>query len=197
MGTNKIHLYQFLIARSQGKNIDLKDFEKLQDPDTYEMSKKVFDRYEELMIQHYRAEVREIQGASDTFRWCHEHGIKVATDTGFHGKITEAIMDGLGWIQDGLVDVSVNVESISGQRGRPAPYMIFYAMEKLNVQSVHEVIKVGDTPADMLEGRNAGCRGVVGVLSGPREASAWGKYWHTHLIPSVKELPELIISEFE
>jgi hypothetical protein len=27
--------------------------------------------------------------------------------------------------------------------------------------------------------------------------SAWGKYWHTHLIASVKELPELIVSEFD
>jgi len=197
MGTNKIHLYQFLIARSQGKHIDLKDFERVQDPDTYQVAKKVFDRYEELMIQHYRAEVREIPGAEDTFRWCHEHGIKVATDTGFHHKITQAIMDGLGWIEDGLVDLSVDVESIPGDRGRPAPYMIFYAMQELNIQSVHEVIKVGDTPADMLEGRNAGCRGVVGVLSGPRPISTWGMYWHTHLISSVKELPELIVSEFE
>ncbi len=75
--------------------------------------------------------------------------------------------------------------------------MIFYAMEKLNIQSVHEVIKIGDTPADMLEGCNAGCRGVVGVLSGPRPISTWGMYRHPHLIPSVKELPDLIVSEFE
>ena len=197
MGTNKIHLYQFLIASSQGQQIDIKDFEKIQDPETAEIAKKVFDRYEQLMIAHYEAEVKEIPGAADTFQWCRQNGIKVATDTGFHHKITQAIMDGLGWLQDGLVDLSVDVESIPGQRGRPAPYMIFYAMEKLNVQSVHEVIKVGDTPADMLEGRNAGCRGVVGVLSGPRPVSAWGKYWHTHLIPSVKDLPELIDSEFE
>ncbi|MEE4112096.1 MAG: HAD family hydrolase [Desulfobacteraceae bacterium] len=196
MGTNKIHLYQFLLARSQGENIELKDFEKIQDAGTYEMAKKIFDRYEELMIRHYRTEVREIPGAADTFRWCHEHGIKVATDTGFHRKITEAIMDGLGWIGDGLVDISVDVESIPGGRGRPAPFMIFHAMEHLNVQSVHEVIKVGDTPADMLEGRNAGCRGVVGVLTGPRQVGDWGKYRHTHVIPSVKELPKLIVSEF-
>jgi phosphonatase-like hydrolase len=196
MGTNKIHLYQFLIARSQGKNIDFKDFEKIQDSETYDQSKRVFDRYESLMIDHYRNECREIPGASDTFRWCHDNGIKVATDTGFHGKITDAIMDGLGWIRDGLIDCSVHVECIPGQRGRPAPYMIFYAMEKLDVQSVYEVIKIGDTPADMLEGRNAGCRGVVGVLSGPRQVSAFGKYWHTHIIDSVKELPDLIGSEF-
>ena len=31
MGTNKIHLYQFLIARSQGQDIDFKDFEKIQE----------------------------------------------------------------------------------------------------------------------------------------------------------------------
>ncbi len=52
MGTNKIHLYQFLIARSQGQDIDFKDFEKIQDPQTYELAKKVFDRYEDLMIAH-------------------------------------------------------------------------------------------------------------------------------------------------
>jgi phosphonatase-like hydrolase len=196
MGTNKIHLFQFLIARAQGKKTDIKDFEKYQDPKSYDRAKQIFDRYEEIMIAHYRSEVKEVPGASDTFRWCHDHNIKVATDTGFHSRITEAIMAGLGWVQDGLVDCSVHVECITGQRGRPAPFMIFHAMEKLNIQSVHQVIKVGDTPADMLEGRNAGCRGIVGVLSGPRPISAWGKYWHTHVIESVKELPQLIESEF-
>ena len=164
--------------------------------DTYEEAKTVFDRYEELMIEHYRREVREVPGATDTFRWCHEHGIKVATNTGFHRAITEAIMDSLGWVSDGLVDIAVDVEHIPGQIGRPAPFMIFHAMTQLNIQSVHEVVKIGDTPADMLEGHNAGCRGVVGVLSGPRPVDAWGKYRHTHVIPSVKELPELITREF-
>ena len=110
-----------------------------------------------------------------------------------HGLVTErrfvlAVGD--------LVDLAVDVEHVPGQIGRPAPFMIFYAMTMLNIQSVHEVIKIGDTPADMLEGRNAGCRGVVGVLSGPRPVTDWGKYWHTHVIPSVADLPELIEKEF-
>ncbi len=196
MGTNKIHLYQFLISKARGKKIDVKDFEKIKDPETYDEAKKVFDRYEEIMIEHYRKEVKEVPGASDTFRWCHDHDIKVATDTGFHHEITEAIMDGLAWVQDGLVDLSVDVEHIPGQIGRPAPFMIYYAMTQLDVQNIHEVIKIGDTPADMLEGHNAGCRGVVGVLSGPRPVTAWGKYWHTHVISSVADLPDLIESEF-
>ncbi len=196
MGTNKIHLYQFLIARERGKEIDMKDFERIRDPETYEPAVEVFHRYEKIMIEHYRREVKEVPGTSDTFRWCHEHGIKVATDTGFHREITDAIMEGVGWVRDGLVDLPVDVEHIPGEIGRPAPFMIFYAMTHLDVQSVHEVIKIGDTPADMLEGRNAGCRGVVGVLSGPRPVTAWGKYWHTHVIPSVADLPGLIESEF-
>jgi len=196
MGTNKIHLYQFLIARERGKEIDFKDFEKIKDPETLERVMPVFNRYEELMIEHYRKNVEEVPGTSDVFRWCHEHGIKVATDTGFHHGVVEAIMEGVGWLRDGLVDISVDVESIPGQIGRPAPFMIFHAMTQLNVQSIHEVIKIGDTPAAMLEGHNAGCKGVIGVLSGPRPVTAWGRYWHTHVIPSVADLPDLIESEF-
>jgi phosphonatase-like hydrolase len=196
MGTNKIHLYQFLIARERGQEIDIRDFEKIKDPETYEFAKQVFDRYQELMIEHYRKNVQEVPGAADVFRWCHANGIKVATDTGFHHAVVEAIMEGLGWLRDGLVDISVDVESVPGQIGRPAPFMIYHAMMHLNVQSIHEVLKIGDTPADMLEGRNAGCPGVIGVLSGPRPVTAWGKYWHTHVIPSVADLPELVDSEF-
>ncbi len=196
MGTNKIHLYQFLIARSQGREVSIEEFERRIYPETREEAVKVFDRYSEIMINHYKNEVREIPGASDTFKWCREQGIKIATDTGFHHDVTSAIMEGLGWLRDGLIDLSVDVEDVPEERGRPAPFMIFHAMAELNVQSVHEVIKVGDTPADMLEGYNAGCRGIVGVLSGPRPVEAWGIYRHTHVIPSVKELPELIESQF-
>ena len=196
MGTNKIHLYQFIIAHSRGQDITIEDLERNIDPETEEEATRIFDRYSEIMVEHYRNEVREIEGASDAFKWCHDHGIKVATDTGFHRNVTEAIMDGLGWVRDGLVDLSVDVEHVSGDRGRPAPFMIYYAMTQLDIQSIHKVIKIGDTPADMLEGYNAGCRGIVGVLSGPRPVEAWGGYWHTHVIPSVKELPELIETQF-
>lgn len=196
MGTNKLHLYQFLISRQRGKKIDIRDFEKNKDPDTLEEAHKVYNRYTDLMVQHYRTKTREISGASNVFRWCHENKIKVATDTGFHRIVVDAIMDSLGWVKDGLVDIAVDVEHIPGEIGRPAPFMIFYAMTRMDIQSVHEVIKIGDTPADILEGYNAGCQGVIGVLSGPRPVDVWGKYRHTHVIPSVADLPELISNEF-
>jgi phosphonatase-like hydrolase len=196
MGTNKVHLYQFLIARDQGRPVRVEDLGRTPDPDSYPVARRVFDRYQALMIAHYRHRCREIPGASDTFRWCQARGIKVATNTGFHRVISQAVLEGLGWLKDGLVDLAVDVEHIPGEIGRPAPYMIFHAMAHLGIQSVHEVVKVGDTPADMLEGRNAGCRGVVGVLTGARSVADWGKYWHTHIIPSIADLPGLLDREF-
>ena len=192
MGTNKIHLYQFLISRSQGNKIDFRDFETHIDPKTFDKAKEIYDRYVTIMIDHYKRECREVDGASEVFKWCHKNNIKVATDTGFHNDVTSAIMDGLGWVRDGLVDLSVDLDMVPEGKGRPAPYMIFHAMNHFNIQNVREVLKIGDTPADMLEGYNAGCRAVIGVLSGPRPVTAWGQYWHTHVIESVKDLPALI-----
>jgi len=62
MGTNKIHLYQFLIARQMGKKIDIQDFEKIKDPETYEEARKVFDRYQQIMLEYYRSNARPFPG---------------------------------------------------------------------------------------------------------------------------------------
>jgi phosphoglycolate phosphatase-like HAD superfamily hydrolase len=81
-------------------------------------------------------------------------------------------------------------------QGRPAPYMIFHAMEAARVSSVAEVIAVGDTPLDLQAGTNAGVRGVIGVLSGASKEERLLPEPHTDILPSVAELPELIGSKY-
>ena len=49
--------------------------------------------------------------------------------------------------------------------GRPYPYMIYKNMEALKLTSAANVIKVGDTVADITEGRNAGVI-TVGIVEG-------------------------------
>ena len=49
--------------------------------------------------------------------------------------------------------------------GRPYPYMIYKNMQQLNVKSVEEVIKVGDTISDIIEAKYAGILSV-GVVEG-------------------------------
>ena len=52
--------------------------------------------------------------------------------------------------------------------GRPAPYMIYKNMIDLAIPSVDNVVKVGDTIADILEGVNAKVYSV-GVILGSNE----------------------------
>lgn len=56
----------------------------------------------------------------------------------------------------------------TGQKGRPYPYMIYRNMEKLGIQDVRRVMKVGDTVSDIKEGKNAGVFSV-GVILGSSE----------------------------
>jgi len=104
-------------------------------------------------------------------------------------------MDGLKWKEKGLIDLALDVEETNGV-GRPSPYLIFKAMEILGIQSVREVIKVGDTPADLLSGFNSGCIGNIGVLSGANSLKTLQKYPHTHIIKSIVDLPEIIQKDF-
>lgn len=195
IGTNKIHLYQYMIARNQGKPVRFEDFETYDFPELEAEALTLFDRYSVIMLDYYRQHVKAMPGAEETFRWCKAKGIKVATDTGFHGNISDAIVTALEWEKNGLIDLAVHVELTDGV-GRPAPYMIFYAMQQLGIQSVHQVIKVGDTPADLLSGKNAGCAGNIGVLSGANGVGVLGKIAHTHLLNDVSELPDLIEQQF-
>lgn len=191
IGTNKIHLYQYHIARNKGQQIEFEDLERKSFPDLYEEAMKIFGRYSVIMLDYYKNNIQAMPGAEDVFVWCRKNNIKVVTDTGFHRDINNAIMGGLKWLENGLVDLAVDVESTDGI-GRPAPYMLFYAMKQLGVQSVHEVIKIGDTPADLLSGFNAGCIGNIGVLSGANSYETLSKYPNTHIINDVSELPGLI-----
>jgi phosphoglycolate phosphatase-like HAD superfamily hydrolase len=66
-----------------------------------------------------------------------------------------AVVDILGW-QDKL-DAVVCTEDVP--QGRPAPYMIFRAMEATGVTNVAQVLTAGDATRDLESGTNAGAAG--------------------------------------
>ncbi|MET0451980.1 MAG: HAD hydrolase-like protein [Mycobacterium sp.] len=47
--------------------------------------------------------------------------------------------------------------------GRPAPFVIYRAMEELNVQDISRILVAGDTPRDLEAGTDAGGGFVVGL----------------------------------
>lgn len=101
-------------------------------------------------------------GLMGYFRQLKDAGIKIGLDTGYPQNIQEGLVKKLGF--DKVVDGWISSYDVA--EGRPYPYMIHRLMERLKIENVKRVCKVGDSVRDIEEGRNAGCGLVVGVLSG-------------------------------
>lgn len=144
------------------------------------------------MILFYEADkgVGEKDGVSETFAALKSKGIKVAVDTGFDRKITDAILERMTWKKKNLIDASVTSDEV--ENGRPYPDLIFEAMKRTGVTDITRVAKVGDTPSDMQEGTRAGCTWVVGITSGAFAKEELEREPHTHLISSIEELLPLV-----
>lgn len=106
-----------------------------------------------------------IPGVLDTIKELRESGIKIGSTTGY----TQAMMDVVrpsaaakGYVVDNLVTPD-NLPA-----GRPAPYMIYKNMIDLAIPSVDNVVKVGDTIADIKEGVNAKVWSI-GIITGSNE----------------------------
>lgn len=130
-----------------------------------------------------------VPGVPEALAELRKNGIRVALTTGFDRPVVDGLLDLLGWRED-VLDAVVCVDDV--RAGRPAPYMIHRAMELTGARDVRRVLTAGDTTRDLEAGTNAGAGFVVGVLSGSQTAEELGAAKHTHLLPSVAEIPALI-----
>ena len=178
MGMNKREVFDLLAARRYPNDIE----------NARRVAGEGLALFIERMRNYYEHSLRPIPGAEEAFAYLRKRGMKVVTDTGFDTTINNLVMGKLNW-PGRLTDLAVCSSDVS--LGRPAPYMIFYAMERLSIYDVRQVMKIGDLPADLDEGYNAGCGEVVGVLSGAHTAATLGSYYHTRLLQSVADLPAL------
>jgi phosphonatase-like hydrolase len=119
----------------------------------------------------------------------HERRIQCALTSGFDRDIVQLILEALQWDR-GVIDATVSGDEVS--KGRPAPYMIFRAMEYCGVMSAQAVANVGDTVLDMEAGRNAGVALNIAVLSGAHSRDKLMQSPHTHILNSVADLPSML-----
>lgn len=166
--------------------------QRYERPDLAPRLEAIHDDFVARMIRFYQtdASVHEIPGAAETFRRLRAAGIKVALDTGFTRDIVDVVLARLGWNDPGIVDATVTSDEVA--RGRPHPDMLEKAMRDLGVADPRHVAKVGDTPSDLAEGAAAGCGMVIGVTGGSHTEQQLKTSPHTHLIPTVAELPALL-----
>jgi phosphonatase-like hydrolase len=158
-------------------------------PNRESIAASAYDSFRGRLARSYReGGVEAVEGAEAVFRWLKGCGVRVALNTGFDRHITELILTALKW-REGVADALVCGDDV--RQGRPAPDLIFRAMELAGATDPRRVVNVGDTALDLRAGDNARVGWNVGVLSGAHGRGLLESAPHTHLLESVADLPRL------
>jgi phosphonoacetaldehyde hydrolase len=124
---------------------------------------KIYNCFEPALFEVLTEHADPLPGVLETVAKIREMGIAIGSTTGYTQKMMDVVVP-LAKEKGYAPDCIVCPEETRGM-GRPYPYMVWRNLEKLGVPSACRVLKVGDTAADMEEGKNAGCL-CVGVLKG-------------------------------
>jgi len=158
----------------------------------------LFEEFRETLRAQYLADKPTvIAGVREAVASLRAAGVKVALQTGYSRDVAELLLDIVGWTVGASGDVDALVTSDEVPASRPAPFLIYRGMELTGVTSADEVLVAGDTANDLGAGVAAGVRYVVGVLTGAYSAEQLGRHRHTHLLPSVADIPALLAADGE
>lgn len=114
---------------------------------------KIYAELEPALAEIVKNYIDPIPGAIELINSLQKQGIKVGTTTGYVSEMMNNILQIT--YNYGLVPDSV-VNSSEVSAGRPAPWMIYRNCEKMNIFPLSQMVKIGDTVADIQEGINAG-----------------------------------------
>lgn len=126
---------------------------------------EMYESFEKHLFASLENFTAPIPGVIDTLNGLRREGIRIGSTTGYTQAMMDVVRPGAA-AQGYTVDNLVTPDPLPA--GRPAPYMIYRNMIDLAIPSVDEVVKVGDTIADIKEGINAKVWSV-GVITGSNE----------------------------
>lgn len=106
-----------------------------------------------------------IPGVLETMEELRAQGIRIGSTTGYTSRMMEIVRPGAE-AKGYRVDNLVTPDDVPA--GRPAPYMVYKNMIDLAIPSVEQVVKVGDTIADIREGVHAKVWSI-GLITGSNE----------------------------
>jgi phosphonatase-like hydrolase len=153
---------------------------------------KIHEDFINELTAYYRTSpvVKPAPGAEEIFLWLKQKGIRVTLNTGFPRPVADLIINRFHWHQNGLTDEYITSDDV--EQGRPYPFMIRELMKNAGVRKADEVVKIGDTPVDIQEGRNAGCGLVIGITTGASSRDKLEEWHPDHIIDHLTELKTLI-----
>jgi phosphonatase-like hydrolase len=164
-----------------------------------------FAAFKTILETHYLTHpVRPTIAAIETFAWLKSQGVKIALNTGFYREVVNIILQRLGWDhnlgenyignEDSIIDLSLT-PSETGGKGRPHPDMILKAMQVFGIDDPKKVVKIGDTPSDLQEGKLAGVGLNLAVTSGSHTREELEVWENDGLMDSLAELPALMLEK--
>jgi HAD superfamily hydrolase (TIGR01509 family) len=123
-----------------------------------------YRRFTTLYREHYYGQRRRIApyaGVERVLRTCREAEVPMAVVT---SKVSWGATDELG--ETGILQYFGAVVGFDDtELHKPDPEPLFAAMDRLLIDDLEQVLFIGDSPADIMAARNAGCQSV---------AATWG-----------------------
>ncbi len=151
----------------------------------------IFAEFKRLLSAAYlELDVREQPHTTAVFKALRERGIKVVLNTGYDRKTAQALIDKIGWKLNENFDSLVTASDVAN--GRPAPDMIYLAMDRVGVVESNAVVKIGDSQIDIEEGQNSKCGLTIGITTGAQTEAQLLEANPSHIIHGLNELLDLI-----
>jgi phosphonoacetaldehyde hydrolase len=116
-----------------------------------------------------------ISGVPAAVEQLRARGLKIGSTTGYTRPMLDFLLT-LAKAQGFSPDCAICPEDVPGG-GRPAPWMCFLNAIRLEVSPLWSMVKVGDTPSDIAEGRNAGMW-TLGITRTGNEVGLTAAEWH-------------------
>ncbi len=153
----------------------------------------LYQRVTPMQVAAAREHSALIPGVLDCVRELRRRGVRVAATTGYFREAAEVVY-AAAHEQGYVPEFVICADEVPA--GRPAPWMIFRAMEATGVYPPAAVVKVGDTVVDIEDGRNAGVWSV-GVIDSSNEMGLSEAEWEA--VPEVekRERRERVLQRYE
>lgn len=158
-------------------------------PDLEARVGRAYERFQSAVTAAYApGRVQAVPGAAALLEDLRRRDVRVALTTGFDAALMDHLLGAIGW--RGLADAVVTGDEVP--LGRPAPFLIYRAMERTGTVDAATVAVVGDTSLDLEAGHHARVRWNIGVWSGAHDRARLAAAPHTHLCASVLDVPAIL-----
>jgi phosphonatase-like hydrolase len=185
MGWSKIEVFRS-IWRQELENVELAEVRARR-------TNKIFRAYlEDYYANH---DIAPTEGAVEVFDFLRKAGVRVVLNTGFYRQVVDILLKKLGWVEGETIDWTIASDEVL--HGRPASDMIERAMQHFQIYNPKHVIKIGDTPSDLQEGREARCRFSFGVTNGTHTTAELSAYDNDGLLPSLSIFKQVLTGEID